>query len=214
MKTVIKVMYIFATLCLLGLMVIAGSYLYVEWCGRGRTYSNVERIPENRVGLLLGTSPVSRYTKRINPYYYNRIDAAVKLYKSGKIKRILASGDNRHPSYNEPDMMKADLIKAGIPAHHIYCDYAGFRTLDSVIRAQKVFGIHKFTVISQEFHNNRTIAIVRSHGIDAIGFNAKDLSRRKGWKVQVRELLARPIMILQMIINKQPHFLGNPIHVT
>lgn len=208
-----KIMCIILVLLTLVVIALLGSYYYVEWCGRGNTYAYAKNVPENRVGLVLGTSPVSSFTKRSNPYYYFRIDAAVRLYKAGKIKRILVSGDNRYKSYNEPDMMKADLVKAGIPAGHIYCDYAGFRTLDSVVRAKKVFGLTSFTVISQEFHNNRALALARWQGIDAIGYNAKDVNKKRGLYVQAREVLARTKMILDMLINKQPHFLGEMIEI-
>lgn len=206
-------MCIILILLTLILMVFLGSYYYVEWCGRGNTYTFTKNVPENRVGLVLGTNPVSSLSKRSNPYYYFRIDAAVRLYKAGKIKRILVSGDNKYKSYNEPDMMKADLVKAGIPAMHIYCDYAGFRTLDSVVRAKKVFGLSTFTVISQEFHNNRALALARWQGINAVGYNAKDVNRKRGLYVQAREVLARTKMILDMLINKQPHFLGEMIEI-
>ena len=109
--------------------------------------------------------------------------------------------------------MKADLVKAGIPAAHIYCDYAGFRTLDSVVRAKKVFGLSAFTIISQEFHNNRALALARWQGIDAIGYNAKDVNRKRGLYVQAREVLARTKMVMDMLINKQPHFLGEMIEI-
>ncbi len=200
-------------LAIVSALFVGGSYLYVKSKADHRTFYNMKDIPTNHVGVLLGTSPVSSRTHRSNPYYYFRIEAAARLYHAGKIKRILVSGDNRHKSYNEPDMMKDDLVKAGVPAHHIYCDYAGFRTLDSMVRAKKVFGLHTFTVISQRFHNERAICLARWQGIDAIGYNAKDVSLKRGKYVQLREAFARCKMILDMIINKQPHFLGEMIEV-
>lgn len=200
-------------LSLIGGIVIGGCHYYVKQSAKGRIYASLEKIPNNRVGVLLGTSPVSRYSKKRNPYYTYRIEAAAKLYKSGKVKRILISGDNRHRNYNEPDMMKADLVAAGVPAKHIYCDYAGFRTLDSVVRAKKVFGLKSFTVISQQFHNERALALAKWQGIDAIGYNARNIKLKKGVRVFVREILARTKMVLDMVINKQPHFLGEPIEI-
>lgn len=204
--------------CLIAILVMAcaaigGSYLYVEKAAEGRLYTTVKEIPANRVGVLLGTSPTSRYTKKRNPYYQFRIEATVRLYKAGKIKRVLISGDNRHKNYNEPDMMKAELVAAGIPARHIYCDYAGFRTLDSMVRARKVFGLDAFTVISQPFHNERALALARWQGIDAIGYNARDVRLRKGLRVFAREVLARTKMVLDMAVDKQPHFLGEMIEI-
>ena len=213
-------MKVFKTIIIIGILVLlgfvallAGCYGYVEYVSYGKTFVSDSRVPNNKIGLLLGTSPVSSYTKKSNPYYYYRIDAAVRLYKSGKIKRILISGDNRHKSYSEPDMMKNDLMKRGIPGHHIYLDFAGFRTLDSVVRAKKVFKLNEFTIISQEFHNERAICLANWQGIEAVGYNAKDISVKKGVKVQIREIFARVKLVLDMIINKQPHFLGETIEI-
>lgn len=200
-------------LLLSGLFTVAGCYCFVEIVSKGKTFASTIRIPKNKVGLLLGTSPVSSYTKKANPYYYYRIDAAVKLYKSGKIDRILISGDNSTKTYSEPDMMKNDLVKRGVPSNHIYLDFAGFRTLDSVVRAKKVFKLNEFTIISQEFHNERAICLAQWYGIKAIGYNARDISKRKGIMVQIREIFARVKLVLDMIVNKQPRFLGDTIEI-
>lgn len=196
------------------LVLLVGSYVYVEYVSRGKTYASISQIPKNTVGLLLGTSPTSSYTKKANPYYYYRIDAAVRLYKSGKIDRILISGDNSTKSYSEPDMMKEDLMKRGIPSTHIYLDFAGFRTLDSVLRAKKVFKLNRFTVISQEFHNERAICLAQCYDIQAIGYNAKDISKRKGIFVQIREIFARVKLVLDIMVNEQPRFLGDTIEIS
>lgn len=200
-------------LLLSGLFTVAGCYCFVEIVSKGKTFASTIRIPKNKVGLLLGTSPVSSYTKKANPYYYYRIDAAVKLYKSGKIDRILISGDNSTETYSEPDMMKNDLVKRGVPSNHIYLDFAGFRTLDSVVRAKKVFKLNEFTIISQEFHNERAICLAQWYGIKAIGYNARDISKRKGIMVQIREIFARVKLVWDMIVNKQPRFLGDTIEI-
>lgn len=200
-------------LLLSGLFTVAGCYCFVEIVSKGKTFASTARMPKNKVGLLLGTSPVSSYTKKANPYYYYRIDAAVKLYKSGKIDRILISGDNSTKTYSEPDMMKNDLVKRGVPSNYIYLDFAGFRTLDSVVRAKKVFKLNEFTIISQEFHNERAICLAQWYGIKAIGYNARDISKRKGIMVQIREIFARVKLVLDMIVNKQPRFLGDTIEI-
>ena len=123
MNTFKKILIITSLLLLSGLFTVAGCYCFVEIVSKGKTFASTIRIPKNKVGLLLGTSPVSSYTKKANPYYYYRIDAAVKLYKSGKIDRILISGDNSTETYSEPDMMKNDLVKRGVPSNHIYLDF-------------------------------------------------------------------------------------------
>lgn len=214
-KGILKKIIIAISLMLLGaLVLLVVSYTYVEYVSRGKTYASTFRIPKNAVGLLLGTSPVSSYTKKANPYYYYRIDAAVRLYKSGKIDRILISGDNSTKSYSEPDMMKEDLMKRGIPSTHIYLDFAGFRTLDSVLRAKKVFKLNRFTVISQEFHNERAICLAQCYDIQAVGYNAKDISKRKGIFVQIREIFARAKLVLDIMVNEQPRFLGDTIEIS
>lgn len=175
-------------------------------------YSNVATIPHNKAGLLLGTSKTLRSGKP-NQYFQYRIDAAVALFKSGKIDCIVISGDNGRQSYNEPEDMKAELIKQGIPEKRIYMDHAGFRTLDSVIRMDKIFGQSSFTVISQEFHNRRAIYTAQAKGLKAVGFNAQDVDAYNGFKTQVREKLARVKLFLDLWTDKNPKFLGEPINI-
>ncbi|WP_195664018.1 SanA/YdcF family protein [Bacteroides congonensis] len=173
-------------------------------------YNEVITIPQNKVGLLLGTSPKLKNGNN-NLYFDYRILAAVELYKAGKIKYILISGDNRREDYNEPEEMKKALMQKGIPEKFIYLDYAGFRTLDSVIRAKEVFGQNQLTIISQRFHNERAIYLAERNGINAIGYNAKDVNAYAGLKTNIRELLARVKMFIDLAIDKQPHFLGGKI---
>ncbi|CAG0902738.1 unnamed protein product, partial [Cyprideis torosa] len=146
----------------------------VEKSSDNLTYENVSKIPYNTYGLVLGTS---KYTVNgnLNPYYQNRMEAAAKLYKSGKVKYLLVSGDNRTTKYNEPEKMKASLIELGVPADRIYPDYGGRRTLDSVVRAHEIFGLDEFTIISQGFHNERAIYIAKEKGLNCVGYNAKDV---------------------------------------
>ena len=173
-------------------------------------YDDLDKIPENEVGLLLGTSPKLKNGKN-NLYFDHRITAAIELYKAGKIKYILISGDNRRRNYNEPEYMKKALIQGGVPEEAIYLDYAGFRTLDSVVRAKKVFGQNRITVISQQFHNARAVYIAGKNGMEAIGFNAQDVDTYSGLKTQIRESLARVKVFLDLFTRKQPRFLGEKI---
>ena len=123
--------------------------------------------------------------------------AAVALYKAGKIKYILVSGDNGSASYDEPTTFKNDLLAAGVSESDIFLDYAGFRTLDSVLRSKAVFQLDSITVISQKFHNQRAIAIAKAKGIKAVGLNAKDVTGRNGWKVHLRDVLLFTWALLQ-----------------
>jgi len=177
---------------------------------KDKIFNNSKSIPYNKVGLLLGTS---KYVSqgRINLYYAFRIQAAVKLFSQKKISYILVSGDNSIESYNEPKKIKEDLIKSGVPEDKIVLDYAGFRTLDSVVRASEVFGETSFTVISQKFHNERAIFLASKFGNNAIGYNALGVSKRYGLKVQLREYLARVKVFIDLLLGIQPKFLGKKI---
>lgn len=176
----------------------------------GKTYSTVSEIPKNKVGLILGTSKKLKGGQS-NPYYSNRITAAVTLFKAGKIKYVLVSGDNGSIYYNEPTAMKKDLISAGIPKEKIFLDYAGFRTLDSVFRAKIVFGLEEVTIISQKFHNERAIYLATKKGLHAIGYNAKDIPLEAGLKIQFREYFARVKVFLDLALKTQPRFYGEKI---
>jgi SanA protein len=174
----------------------------------GKTYTNTSQIPKNEVGLILGTSKKIKGGQS-NPYYTNRILATVSLYNSNKIDFVLVSGDNGSIYYNEPMTMKNDLIAQGIPAEHIFLDYAGFRTLDSMVRAKEVFGLTTVTVISQKFHNERAIYIAEKKGLKAIGFNAADIALESGFRVQLREYFARVKVFLDLALKVQPRFYGD-----
>lgn len=197
---------------LAGILILACS-LVVTISTQSYIYDKVEEIPANKVGLLLGTS---KYTLKgqINPFYQNRIEAAVALFESGKIEYILVSGDNRHRTYNEPREMRRDLLEANIPADRIVADTAGIRTLDSVIRSRLVFGQDSVTIISQAFHVERAIYIARHSGYAAVGYAAEDVSVSFGMKTYIREYLARVKLMLDLYVTKtQPAFLGDEIPV-
>ncbi len=184
----------------------------VENSAKGLLFSTVSKIPSNKVGLLLGTIKTLK-NGRLNLYYKYRIKAAHQLFVADKIKYILISGDNSTKNYDEPTTMKKDLISLGVPAEKIFLDYAGFRTFDSMVRCKNIFGQDSVTVISQPFHNERAIYIAKSKGMYAVGFNAKDVSIRYGIKIRIREYFARVKMILDLILCKEPHFMGKKIEI-
>lgn len=190
---------------------VIGCNIAVVNAAKGKMFSDIETIPSNRVGVLLGTSPTGR-TGNPNLFYIHRIEACVALYKKGKIERILVSGDNSRISYDEPTRIKEDLMAAGIPDSVIYLDYAGFRTLDSMIRAKEVFGLNAFTVISQPFHNERALYITTRKGMDVVAYNAQDVHLKR-WQIRmtIREWLARTNAVIDIYTHKQPHFLGEKI---
>ena len=210
MKKTLKFLSI--SLVLMFLAIYFSNFL-VKRTAKTKLYNTTESIPFNKVGLLLGTGK-KLSNGNLNLYYKYRIDAAVTLFKANKITYILISGDNSKTNYDEPTEMKNDLILQGVPANKIILDYAGFRTLDSVVRSQVIFGLDKITVISQEFHNERALYIAKQKGIEAVGFNAKSVSARYGFKTQLREKLARVKMILDLVFRKKPKFLGEKIKIT
>lgn len=172
----------------------------------GRLYDVPADVPLRDVAVVLGTSPKVA-GGRPNVLYEARIDAAAQLYTAGRVKCLLVSGDNGDLRYNEPTRMRADLIRRGIPAKDVVCDYAGFRTLDSIVRAQKVFGQDRFVIVSQPFHNERAIYLARQRGIDAIAYNAVEAPL--GPSLWIRERFARFTAILDVnVFNRQPRFLG------
>ncbi|TNF76596.1 MAG: vancomycin high temperature exclusion protein [Bacteroidetes bacterium] len=189
-----------------------GCYFIIEFSTANRIYREVEDIPHNKVGLVLGTAR-HQAGGGINPYYQSRIDATIALYKAGKISFVLVSGDNGSVYYNEPNTIKKDLIAAGIPENRIYLDYAGFRTLDSMIRARIVFGLDSVTVISQEFHTERALFIASKKDLYAIGYSARDVEGSRGLKVHLREYFARVKVFLDLIFNTQPRFYGKRIEI-
>lgn len=183
----------------------------VECNAEGKMFSNVNEIPHNKVGLVLGTAPKTPWGVR-NNYFDYRIEAATDLFKSGKIDYILVSGDNHSTEYDEPSCMRDSLIKNGIPQNRIILDYAGFRTLDSVVRAKEIFGQNTLTIITQQFHNERALYLAKHYEIDAVGYNAKEIEYwKKKLKNHGREYLARVKMFIDLYTGKQPKFLGEKI---
>lgn len=196
---------------ILFLLILLCNYIITS-AAEGKTFSKLEEVPKNKVGLILGTS--SKLVGGLaNPYYTFRIHSAIALYKAKKIEFILVSGDNSSKYYNEPTIFKKDLIAAGIPSEKVFLDYAGFRTLDSMVRAKEVFGLEEVTIISQKFHNERAIYLADHKGLSAIGFNAKGVEGKEGLKVQLREYLARIKVFIDLALNTQPKFFGKRIEI-
>ena len=211
-KIFLKLLLIF----FLGFILLSSSIVItnkiIEKSTDEKIYDSIENIPHNKVGLLLGTS---KYLKdgRINAYYAYRITATKELFEADKIDFILVSGDNGTRKYDEPTTIQKDLLESGIPTSSIFLDYAGFRTLDSVIRSKEVFGQESITIISQKFHNERAIYIAKQKDIDAIGYNARDVKSYANTKIQIRESFARLKMMLDLLFNIQPKFLGEKIEI-
>jgi SanA protein len=166
----------------------------------------LDQVEPLEVALILGTS--RSYRGQPNPFYQARIEAAAELYHKGLVRGILASGDNATRYYNEPVAMQKDLVARGVPAEAITLDYAGFRTLDSMVRAKQVFGLDEVLVVSQRFHAARAIFLARQFGLDARGFAAADPAHAGYIKVRAREIFARAAAVLDVLTGQGPRFLG------
>ena len=211
-KSFFRLVIRWGLICALAVLAIIGlCNLIVIQSAKGRIYDDVEKIPYNKVGLVLGTIP--KLSNGNDNYYYKcRMQATADLYFAGKISYIIASGDNHIKDYNEPECMLNSLVALGVPDTVIYLDYAGFRTFDSMIRAKKVFMQDSITVISQHWHNQRAIYVARKQGMDILGFDAKDAIVRKAYiKNHIREMLAKVKAVVDVYFGKQPHFLGDPV---
>lgn len=185
----------------------------VEFETNSKIYDNIDLIPHNKVALLLGTNPLNKYG-RPNSYFTNRIDIASQLYHAGKVDFIIASGDNHIKEYDEPTAMRDSLIAHGVPENRIILDFAGFRTLDSVVRAKEVFGCDSLTIISQNDHCARALYLAEANGINAVAISAPLRAGR--WvrtRLALREWLARDKMMLDLWFGKRPHFLGEKIDI-
>ncbi|HMI66878.1 MAG TPA: ElyC/SanA/YdcF family protein [Cyclobacteriaceae bacterium] len=185
-------------LCLVALAVVA-SNIWVVWSTSDKVFSDYRLLPDNTVALVLGTS--NKLTDGSpNPYFENRIKTAASLYKGGKVTHFLLSGDNRSKYYNEPMEMKKALVKQGVPDSVITLDYAGLRTLDSIVRSKEIFGQDKITIITQPFHCNRALFISRFYHIDAVAIQAVEPSPEAMVKVYVREYFARTKAIIDLYV--------------
>jgi len=184
----------------------------IESNAEGKTYIMVKDVPHFKVGLLLGTSKMTK-GGALNIYYTKRIKAAAKLFQANKIDYIIISGDNSKKTYDEPTDMKNDLIAAGIDSNKIYLDYAGFRTFDSIVRCKEVFSQDSVLVISQQFHNERAIYIGEQEGMFVRGFNAADVSKAYGKWTMLREAFARVKVLVDFIIGTEPKFLGKKVEL-
>ncbi len=187
-------------------------WMLISFATTGMIYTNVDDVPARKYGLLLGTSPGAQNS---NLFFNTRIEAAKILYEKGKIEYIIVSGDNSTSSYNEPLYMKTELERRGVPTDKIVMDYAGFRTLDSVLRAKEIFSLtDDITIISQPFHLERALFLAKFHKINAIGFGAADVSLHYGLQTYIREIGARWLAMYDAIRGTQATVLGEKVEIS
>jgi SanA protein len=200
-----RLFVIVLTVVLLALII---SNVWIVKSTESKVFSDLEKLPDHRVALVLGTSH-RKSGGGPNPYFQKRIETAANLYRMGKVDHFILSGDNRTIFYNEPWEMRKALIKQGVPETAITLDYAGLRTLDSVVRSKKIFGQNKITIITQPFHSYRALFISSYYDIDAVAMVAEEPSIDISFKVRLREYLARAKAVLDLYVLKTaPRFLG------
>jgi len=181
------------------------STLWIEKSTEKYLYDTIESVPEKEFALVLGANKKGKFG--INKYFQYRMESAAELYFNKKVKKIIVSGDNHIKGYDETTDMALYLIAFGVPDSIIIRDYAGFRTLDSVVRAKKVFNCTSLIIVSQEFHNQRAVFIAHHYGIDAAGYNAQDVQSKSNL-THFREIGAKFMAILDLyLFNRQPKFL-------
>lgn len=214
MRTIFKRWWLrIAVLTVLGLGFVFGCEWWVARSAEGRCFDDVNAMPEAPAALVLGTA--AHVAGGWSNYFFKyRIEAASALFKSGKVTVLIVSGDNGSQGYDEPTDMKLALVKLGVPEEKVVCDYAGFRTLDSVVRVKEIFGQQRVIIVSQRFHNQRAIYLARAFGIEAFGLNAADVPVKLSIKTFLREKLACVKAVLDVnLLGTQPKFLGEQVAV-
>lgn len=187
-----------------GLWVMFGSVVltllcnwWIEYSTRDKIYFDIQKVPSNNVGLVLGTSKYVAKGKE-NLFFRYRMEASARLFEEGKVRYLILSGNKEGETYDEPRAMQKALVKLGVPLEAMLLDTAGYRTYDSVLRCKEVYQQNKVTVISQNFHNARALYLCQHNGVEAVGFAAQDVPDGYSIKTIVREYLARPKAMLDV----------------
>lgn len=162
-------------------------------------------VPARDVGVVFGAG---LWKGRPTPYLAHRLDTAAELYRTGKVRVLLVTGDNSRTAYDEPSAMRAYLTERGVPEDRIVSDYAGFDTWDSCVRARKVFGVERAVLVTQDFHIKRAVALCGAAGVDAYGVGVAEPHDRTWYYGTTRELAAAAKVGLDAALRPDPHFLG------
>lgn len=193
---------------LLAVAVVVGSSWLVDHLAKGRLRTDPAALPKDETALVLGTSPTTA-GHGANPHFDNRITAAADLFRRGCVKHLLLSGDHGRRGYDEPSDMRRALLALGVPDRAMTLDYAGFRTLDSVARARKIFGLDKLVIVTDRFHTSRALFLARQFGIDAVAFPSKDVPLQTSARSVIRECFAQVKACLDVyVLRTGPRFPG------
>ncbi len=205
MKRRRQILYSSIAILVILAIIVALCNISVDRNAEGRTFSNINDVPTMQTALLLGTNPKTRDGKRPSSFYLARINATAELYKHGKFRQLIISGDRRE-GYDEPQTMRHDLIERGVPDSIIMMDGQGYRTLLSLRNSKQYFGIHDMIIISQKWHNERSIFLADKMKIKAVGYNADDVRHPRAIWTHIRELLARVKLFIDLYVTHREDF--------
>ena len=205
MKRRRQILYFSITILVILAIIVALCNISVDRNAEGRTFSNINDVPTMQTALLLGTNPKTRDGKRPSSFYLARINATAELYKHGKFRQLIISGDRRE-GYDEPQTMRHDLIERGVPDSIIMMDGQGYRTLLSLRNSKQYFGVHDMIIISQKWHNERSIFLADKMNIKAVGYNADDVRHPRAIWTHIRELLARVKLFIDLYVTHREDF--------
>ena len=205
MKRRRQILYSSIAILVILAIIVALCNISVDRNAEGRTFSNINDVPTMQTALLLGTNPKTRDGKRPSSFYMARIKATAELYKHGKFKQLIISGDKRE-GYDEPQTMRHDLIERGVPDSIITMDGQGYRTLLSMRNIKQHFRVNKMIIISQKWHNERSIFLADKMNIKAVGYNADDVRHPRAIWTHIRELLARVKLFIDLYVTHRKDF--------
>ena len=205
MKRRRQILYSSIAILVILAIIVALCNISVDRNAEGRTFSNINDVPTMQTALLLGTNPKTRDGKRPSSFYLARINATAELYKHGKFRQLIISGDKRE-GYDEPQTMRHDLIERGVPDSIIMMDGQGYRTLLSLRNSKQYFGVHDMIIISQKWHNERSIFLADKMNIKAEGYNADDVRHPRAIWTHIRELLARVKLFIDLYVTHREDF--------
>jgi SanA protein len=191
-----------------GILLVGLPWIFLRWKTQSRIYDSVEETPSAPVAIVFGAGLYRDGTPM--PVLADRVAAAVDLYKAGKVRKLILSGDNRVPDYNEPEAMRRYALSLGVPGEDLVPDYAGRRTYDSCYRARFVFNVRRAVMVTQDYHLPRALYLCSEMGIDAVGLASDRRAYRTLSVLQwnLREVAADIFAILEAKITHPQPVLG------
>ncbi|MFJ4711843.1 vancomycin high temperature exclusion protein [Streptomyces sp. NPDC088785] len=171
----------------------------------GDRLRDVSDVPRTDVAVVFGAG---LWNGEPSPYLAHRLDAAAGLYRSGRVRVLLVTGDNSRAEYDEPDAMRTYLTRHGVPSRAVVRDYAGFDTWDSCVRARKIFGVDRAVLVTQGFHVRRAVALCEAAGVSSYGVGVDEVHDATWYAGGAREVLAAAKALADVTFRPDPHFLG------